>query len=171
MIYKIDPTRHEFTRKLVELLRGVDVAAASMRLRDIGTWTQPTLPPPAKDRTRPEEQHLFTIDNLTGSVPLDKDRQRRQCMNYYPAGGGIGWHTDSAQPGWRVYVFRLLGVAGEYRHCQFLYDEHVFEEMQEFGGYVFEAGVWHALRAWTPRLVCGFQVSPTFATQVVLGCA
>ncbi len=166
MIHKIDPTRHEFTRKLVELLRAADVSTVSMCLRDVGTWAQPFWPPPAKDRTRPEEQHLFTIDDLTGSVPLDKDCLRRRCANYYPPGGGIGWHTDSAQPGWRVYVYRLLG---EYRHCQFLYGKHEFEETHEFGGYVFEAGVWHALRAWTPRLVCGFQVSPPFATSLILG--
>jgi hypothetical protein len=38
------------------------------------------------------------------------------ALNYYPSGGsGLGWHTDSVNPGWRVYVAQpLADVAGEF---------------------------------------------------------
>lgn len=170
MIRAINPVRHEFTRMLIELLRSVDVAALPVVVPGSGSspWALPTWPPPVEDRTRPHEQRFHVLGELTAGVPLGSTLRRRRCSNYYPAGGGIGWHTDSAQPGWRVYVHRLLDTPDEEQpNCEFWFGNKRFKEHEEFGGYVFEAGTWHAVSACTPRLVCGFEISSTFSAELI----
>lgn len=154
---------------LTELLRSVDAAALPSTIRSVGAepWTPPAWPPPDVNRSRPSTQRLYALRDLTRDVPIETG-WRRQCANYYPADGGIGWHTDSAWPGWRVYVYRLLGDAPR---STFRFDERVFHEgPSEFGGYVFKAGFWHALHTYTPRLACGFQIPATFASELIAAC-
>ncbi len=156
---------------LTELLRSVDAATLPTYVRAAGAvpWSEPPARPPIADRSRPFSQQLYALRDLTKDVPCAGPGWRRQCANYYPAGGGIGWHTDSAWPGWRVYVYRLLGADGA---SVMRFDDQEFHEgPSEFGGYVFKAGIWHALYTHIPRLSCGFQIPATFASELIASCA
>jgi hypothetical protein len=80
------------------------------------------------------------------------------AANYYPVGGaGLGWHTDSANAGWRVYLARpLTNVSG-----LFITDEEVIEDVPgvALGFYVGDLGKsWHAVVADGPRFSIGVRV-------------
>jgi len=88
------------------------------------------------------------------------------CANFFPAKGGMGWHTDSHRPGWRIYAFHNLSVS-----CLnvFRYRSQEFSEAAEFGAYVFQVGAdcWHSISCETPRVSCGFQISEMEAKAIV----
>lgn len=105
---------------------------------------------PDIDRARPVDSYVGR-SNL-GSFPIPPSC-RLQCHNYYPNGGGLGWHTDSTQPGWRIYLYRYLNGDGLFR-----YRNQEFRE-QVVGGYLFETGpdCWHSLASFGERFSVGIQ--------------
>lgn len=137
------------------------VAAAAPRPGHVirsGSW-------PAKDPTferdipRPTDR-LCATHELT---PLRELAERwpieLRSFISYPAGGGIGWHTDSRDQGWRVYLPIVCGgrfLFGDGRLLRELPDEEGFAN-------VFFVGPdwrdnWHAVRADRPRVVVGLRL-------------
>lgn len=66
---------------------------------------------------------------------------------YYPPGGGLGWHTNSARPGWRAYV--PLGDQG----VMLTEDGPVLDKPGHAN--VFRVPGWHAVLARGARWVLG----------------
>lgn len=78
---------------------------------DVGDWRADVSGgPPTDDRPTPRafrRQHVKAPIRL----PAMADDVIVSACNYFPVGGGgLGWHTDSHAPGWRVYIGRPLGA-------------------------------------------------------------
>jgi hypothetical protein len=120
-----------------------------------GDWRRDvTGGPPSVDRPRPLTYRRHPVatqrPTMPGGVAIS-------AINYYPAGGsGLGWHTDSLNPGWRVYVAHpLTEVAGEFMTA----DEIIADEPGV--ALAFRVGApesWHAVRTEGPRLSLGIRV-------------
>lgn len=120
---------------------------------------------PKGDRVRPREQQVFQgialeLRHIPGTAP--------RCANYYPRFGGLDWHTDSADPGWRLYVWRREGREST-MPSRFYYCDRVFEECARAGGYVFRTGpeCWHALDVADVRISAGLKVSEEMAREII----
>ncbi len=83
-------------------------------------------------------------------------------IHYYPPGGGMGWHTNSNNQGWRVYVIRAPGES---------YFGTLNEEIRDFNGYanIFKVSEdsWHYVRAVDERWSLGVQVPDDLAEQLI----
>jgi len=93
---------------------------------------------------------------------------RITSLNFCPAGGGVGWHTDSGAPGWRVYVTRTLdGDEGAFLHAGGAWED---DARIAHGFYVSATAPfsWHAVRARGPRLSLGVCIGSTLATRLGL---
>jgi hypothetical protein len=116
---------------------------------------------PQVDRARPSESFARRIAVIDGiDVPAGC---RLQCRNYFPDRGGMNWHTDSAQPGWRIYVYRYAVGGGTFRYCRQRFDEYLS------GAYVFQTGVdcWHSVVSYGDRYSCGLEIPESLARQLL----
>lgn len=162
---------HEVLEQLADYLRGVDQEEAERALIVKGRWLEDVLSgPPRTDRDMPESSTLAHIHGSKRSLRrvLPFDVEPRSVI-YYPALGGMGWHTNSLAPGWRVYVPRALEAVNP---CSGMLTQDGFFRDRE--GYVnaFEIGhwlaSWHAVYSLTPRLVVGVRVSDEIALMLGL---
>jgi len=85
-------------------------------------------------------------------------------VTYYPACGGIGWHTNSDAPGWRVYVpcspYLDKWRAGLHTTSGFVADRPGFANAFKVGEW---RDSWHAVECTDPRLVVGVRLSDAIA--------
>lgn len=156
---QIDVHAHALPRAMLASL----ARARPVEARREGGWVLPLGVAPDVDRARPAAKYWGTIaEQLYGyASPVGG---RLQCTNYFPSGGGMGWHTDSGMPGWRVYVFRCSAGSGSstFHYCDQTFVEGVV------GAYVFETGVgcWHAVESRRDRFSCGMQVPEPLAREL-----
>lgn len=120
---------------------------------------------PVGDRVRPYQQQVFQgialeLQHVPGAAP--------RCRNYYPRFGGLDWHTDSADPGWRVYAWRRQGAESTLP-SRFYYCDRVFHEDQIMGAYVFRVGpgCWHAIDVADVRISAGLAVPELLAREII----
>lgn len=164
VIHQIDPREHPIAAGLfMQLgeLRTMPYAPCSQ------FWYRPLPPQPTDDMPRPLAQW---------AAPLALDIKPPPgcfsgCANYFPAGGGIGWHTDSHRPGWRLYVFRMFGFVkadNDQSTGQMRYADRVLPERNE-GAYVFETGVgcWHAVESFGHRVSAGLLITDEIAKELI----
>ena len=131
----------------------------------VGDWRRDvTGGPPSVDRPRPltfRREPLLARPSTRTLATLVRSRLPAgttiSALNYYPAGGaGLGWHTDSANPGWRIYIAQpLTEVAGE-----FLTADEIIADAPGVA-LAFEVGApesWHAVRTEGPRLSIGIRI-------------
>lgn len=90
-------------------------------------------------------------------------------VNFYPPGGGMGWHTDAGAPGWRLYITRALtdlpgGIMTEFRWYPDLADK-----ANAFHVTGFWRDSWHAVKTNGARLTVGVRVSEVWAQRMGLG--
>lgn len=120
--------------------------------------------PPLRDRPQPlsfRRQRLACSPRLDG---IEMGDAQISALNYYPVGGGgLGWHTDTGHPGWRVYIARpLTAMPGV-----FLTVESAFIDAPGTALAFLVSGEpcasWHAVRSLGPRLSLGlrFKDGPT----------
>lgn len=64
--------------------------------------------PPNEDRPRPHNYYRQVV-HPPAPLELPGDTVLSSIVYYPPRGAGLGWHTDSRAPGWRVYISWLLG--------------------------------------------------------------
>jgi hypothetical protein len=132
-------------------------------------WRGVALNRPAGDRVRPREQQVvqgiaLELRHVAGAAP--------RCRNYYPPFGGLDWHTDSADPGWRVYAWRRQGRESTLP-SRFYYVDRVFDEDRIMGAYVFRTGpgCWHALDVHDVRISAGLKVPAEMAQEIIAAAA
>jgi hypothetical protein len=110
--------------------------------------------PPALDHSAPcSRRHARMAIPIAVALPADVTHG----ANYYPPGGaGLGWHTDSNAPGWRIYIGRpLAGVPGELLTVGGSYPD---EPGTALAFCVPRKGhFWHAVRAPGERLSLGIR--------------
>lgn len=124
--------------------------------------------PPPYDRTRPLAFRFHRMEwDQPLWMPIDASLA---SVNYFPPGGsGLGWHTDSSRPGWRVYIGRpvatlpgALLVAGA-AYCDMPGKALAF--------YVsgIACATWHAVQAPSERFSVGLRCEAGSATARLLG--
>lgn len=118
--------------------------------------------PPAEDRPRPHNYHRtpfhppHPLDLPTGVMLAS--------INYYPPGGaGMGWHTDSIAPGWRIYLARpmLDGNAGCFIHRDGALTIKEYDDRELATAFLItgeKCATWHAVRALWPRMSLGLRI-------------
>lgn len=121
----------------------------------------------AFDLTHPptEDRHVWTSRNARRISAVRKklfwelvkqDIRVREVW-YYPPGGGLGWHTNALQPGWRLYLVRTNGASyfvtkdGRYK------DESGYANM-----FLAAPDSWHAVESHADRFSVGVQVTEQF---------
>jgi hypothetical protein len=146
-------------------------------LRELAAYLDGVEPPPPPYDTRGD----WRADIAAGPPDVDRPKPlayRRQFMaapvrvgsmaddtivsalNYYPPGGsGIGWHTDSGHPGWRIYIGRpLTAMPGV-----FLVTGGAFLDVPGLATAFHVSGraadSWHAVASEGPRLSMGLRIA------------
>jgi hypothetical protein len=122
--------------------------------------------PPKGPRNRPHAYRHLTLPQPALVLPPDV---KVSALEFYPAGGGLGWHSDyQGSPGWRVYIGRPLdGVAGVFMTVDGNYpDSHGLATAFQVTG---RSDTWHALRCDGPRLALGIRFPAGGLTARTLG--
>jgi len=125
-------------------------------------------PPPTSDRPQPL---AFRRMRMESAARVDGWGDAKvSALNYYPVGGGgLGWHTDTGHPGWRVYMPRLLGggAPGVFRTAG---ADYVDERGTALAFWISgePMGSWHAVRTYGARLSLGIRFTDG-PTQRALG--
>jgi hypothetical protein len=147
------------------LLADVALAAAAApragRLIRSGAWPPPHPPNFDRDIPRPLGRFCATHDfTPLRELALRWPIELRSFISY-PQDGGISWHTDSRDQGWRVYI---PIEAGAYFYANDR-AESLIHAVPDVDGYanVFHVGPdwrdnWHCVRAAKPRTVLGFRL-------------
>ncbi len=148
----INPERTKLGRDLIARIDNVPKPFAVKSSR----WDDEREFHPEDDVSRPAAYFY-------GLLNLDNGRLSG-CANYFPAGGGMGWHTDSHREGWRIYVRRLDGG-----NAVFKYNDFAISEWPGIGGYVFRVGAdcWHSIRTNGDRFSCGIRLTEAEALAIV----
>lgn len=116
---------------------------------------------PTADRNMP---HAKKVALLKRVLPDIQQAVAVRAIHYYPAGGGMGWHTNSAAPGWRVYVPHVAvaqPLSGMVTTDGCVLDRPGFANMFEVRG----RDSWHAVFAMTERFSIGVRL-PADSTRV-----
>jgi hypothetical protein len=145
-------------QRVADFLVGLPVAAAEARVETVGDWVHELAAgPPQGDLDLPtacRSAHVVEAHIDLNRV-LDHKYEVR-AVHYYPRGGGMGWHTNSLRPGWRLYVPRLLdpnpasGIVLEDRRIP---DRPGYANLFRVGH-----GAWHAVVAHTARFSAGIRL-------------
>ncbi len=123
--------------------------------------------PPSENRNRPDG-YEFQIMQWRQPEWMPDDATI-SAVNYFPALGGIGWHTDSGAPGWRVYVARPVDprLPGSFH-----YEGGAMQDRAGMAIAFFVTGLpcdsWHAVQCDGPRFSVGIRF-PIGATARALG--
>jgi hypothetical protein len=166
IVWRLQIAAHPLLQQLAEFLACVPRPELfiSTPTTERGDWRADVDgPPPVDDRPQP-----FAFRRLRMQTPLQLPGMNGDTMisalNYFPVGGGgLGWHTDTGHPGWRVYMPRLLSPApGVFRTPAI---DYVDNEKLALAFYVSgdPADSWHAVRSEGGRFSLGvrFADGPT----------
>lgn len=105
--------------------------------------------PPLEDRPRPIAWRRELLKPRAVALP---DGVRLSSLKFYPADGGVGWHTDSHNPGWCVYVAENLSA----KRGLFLHDGGLVVDEPGYAlAFTVGPDSWHAVDAPGPRLSIG----------------
>ena len=101
--------------------------------------------------------------SIAGFVPADV---RVRAVYYYPEGGGLDWHTNSALPGWRVYVPLVTNVprSGTRTESGWFPDKPGCANMFQITNW---RDSWHCVEAHTARLSVGIWVAEQRARKLL----
>lgn len=123
----------------------------------------------------PPARHIAGVPQRTMfAAPLEWSAEIRAAVKdgwgfdmraiwYCPAGGGIGWHTNSDRPGWRVYVVRSPRLSRFLMPGQSICDRDGFANIFEIP----PGGAWHAVDAIDERWSGGVRVPEHFARTLI----
>lgn len=123
-------------------------------------------PPETVDRPR-------ALVRRCGMVPFAHARELLKPVdvvgiNYYPARGGMGWHTNSNAPGWRIYLPLALDAHGG---SGLITTDGRFPDQPGFAN-AFRIGPWreswHAVWADGARLSIGARITDATARELGL---
>jgi hypothetical protein len=170
-IYSIAIGRHPFLCELAAYLDSLRPPGLFIvhRNSDHGDWRADIAAgPPTEDRPKPLTYRRMFLQ-APAVLPSFPGATTVSALNYYPVGGGgLGWHTDSHAPGWRVYLARpLTSTPG------LLYAEgRTYDDVPGLARAFHVSGEpctsWHAVLAAAPRFSLGVRIRST-ATVRALG--
>lgn len=168
-VWQIPADRHPLLSALYALLREHEPRQHTLVVND-ELQRSFVADPPSGDRPNPqaglrEFEFLPALVEAAGRVLArwgDEEITTR-AVNYYPAGGGIGWHTNSNFPGWRVYIVRTAPQP----RSRFLIPQGAIPDRDGVANvFKVEPGAWHAVDAATERWSFGMRISDGLAAQL-----
>lgn len=115
---------------------------------------------PGNRETTAVSAHVVLTSPRPASLPDDVEFR---SLFYYPPGGGMGWHTNSNAPGWRIYVVRAEGLSWMHTPDGRMADRSVHANVFK----IEEGGCWHAVEAESARWSLGVRVSELLARAVL----
>jgi hypothetical protein len=120
--------------------------------------------PPRVDRNMPRAKKVAALPRKLADDIQSYDVTVRSLL-HYPAGGGMGWHTNSEAPGWRVYVPHVAvarPLSGMLTTDGCFMDRSGFANLFEIAS---DRDSWHAVFAMTERCSIGVRL-PTDSERV-----
>ena len=148
-VWRVPVIAHPLLEGLWELLAQAPRPRGFLRYGDLeADWAEG---PGVEDRPTPRTRHMGEFSGrMDSALGLGFPTLRRRAFGCYPAGGGLGWHTNSDTPGWRVYLVRSGGG-------QLLLPGSAVDDRDAHAN-IFRVGMgtWHAVRAVGDRYVLGF---------------
>lgn len=123
--------------------------------------------PPEYDRDVNAPRFAAHLSDLQAATEVPPPLLVRAAW-YYPAGGGLGWHTNSMKPGWRAYVVRSLA---ERPDAGVMTSSGVYPDVPGMVN-LFRIDPdwrrsWHAVYARTPRLSIGVWAPDDWAIDIL----
>lgn len=116
---------------------------------------------PVENRVNAVIRHFASMASLRDAAHAVADGLEIRGTNYYPAGGGMGWHTNSDRLGWRAYLVRAPGGRSYFGH-----KDGVLPDRDGYANvFKVSARSWHYVRAETERWSIGLRLLP----EVVIG--
>lgn len=122
---------------------------------------------PEEDRDLAAARAVAHLQELQAAFQPGDPRARARAALYYPPGGGMGWHTNSAAPGWRIYVPR---VRDAYAVSGTLTSKGCFLDRPGFANLFYVStwrASWHAVVALTERYSLGVLVEDSLAAEIL----
>lgn len=130
-------------------------------------WADLEGAPPTEDRPRPHSYYRQVL-HPPRLLTFPPDAALSSIVYYPPGGAGLGWHTDSKAPGWRVYIARQLGarpgsflVSGQQQPDGSAFVERIEDEpgiALAFWVSGRPCESWHAVEALTERMSIGLRI-------------
>jgi hypothetical protein len=166
IIYQVPLGRDPLLGLLAGFLEDVDASRGYVQ-RERWPGLPLSAPPPAHDIDIDAARYLVHLEReqraLVELVPPDV---RVRNVSYYPEGGGLGWHTNSALPGWRVYVPLLPDAprSGTRTESGWFPDRPGFANMFRITDW---RNSWHCVEAHTARLSAGLWIDDTRAATLI----
>jgi hypothetical protein len=158
IVHRLDVDAHPLLRELSAYLDTVQPPQPPYDEK--GDWRADVdAGPPAEDRPKPRAFRRQFMERPL-RLPSMPDDTILSALNFYPPGGsGLGWHTDTGHPGWRVYLGRpLTHLPGA-----FLVPDGIFLDEPGIATAFYVSGKpcesWHAVRAFGARLSVGLRIA------------
>lgn len=144
-------------RTVADFLAQVPLDEANVRVESVGDWaSELAAGPPAvdSDLSRARRSANLPVRQVALTKLLGGAADVR-AVHYYPRGGGMGWHTNSSSPGWRIYVPRVTGLPPDSGIA--LVDRRVPDRQDYANVFRVGEGAWHAVYANTARFSAGIR--------------
>lgn len=112
-VHRIPIDRFRVLRELAAALEGATIAPNNDPIITLGDWPKSLDAQPwngDRDVAQPKDRCYRPLRDVVecAQAIVGPDVEVR-ASHFYPVGGGMGWHTNSNGPGWRIYVVRALG--------------------------------------------------------------
>lgn len=163
-IWQVPATRHPLLAALLELLKNEAPPAGARPIGDFLPYL--TTYPPAEHS---EASQLFGTylghlkEPATMALRAHGVDGDVRTINYYPPGGGVGWHTNANEPGWRVYTVRATGRSAVGTAEEDVLDRDGYANIFEITG----PTSWHCVKAWDARWSIGIRVKEEWVKELL----
>lgn len=153
---------------LERMAAALEAARPPAAVQTIGDWRADLAAGiPGADRDLAAAQTTGHMPEAQAAFVAGAGAQVRAAI-YYPAGGGMGWHTNSACPGWRVYVPRVRDASPV---SGMVTADGSFPDVAGYANMFFVARdwrrSWHAVYALTERYCIGVRVDDELAAELL----
>ena len=164
MVHQIPIVSHSLLRRMYVAIAGARPVAVHVEgdwLRDVAGGI------PDIDRDLPVARATGHLMGLQAAFDTGVPGTFVRAALYYPPGGGLGWHTNSARPGWRVYVPYLpdaCPMSGTVTAHGCFPDRHGHANLFNVTEW---RQSWHAVYALTERFSVGLLVDQAFVDTLL----
>jgi hypothetical protein len=158
-IEQVPVVRHPLLQGIWDLL--ADEPAGREIVRVPGFRAEVAAGPPFADRQVASTRACAELLDLHGLVQGRYPALNLRGAIYYPPDGGLGWHTNSNHPGWRVYVVRAPGGRSFMRTAA----SDVLD--RDAHANIFRVPGWHCIVAPTERWSIGFVATDVFVEELL----
>lgn len=167
-ITQVPVDRHPLLVSLWEILAAPSVTSlleSAARLDDHkDVWADIAAGPPAQERLTAAARNCYWLRRCVEAARAKHVTASVRGAYYYPPGGGMGWHTNMDDPGWRAYVVVGTGGLMGTRDNGFYLDRDAHANVFRIGP---EEDPWHCVAAVAPRRSFGVKLPDDLAAAIL----